>query len=86
MYNVVNAPQGSGRSGVSKKLTIYGKTGTAEVDIRGERIKNTWFTSFVTVNDKRYVVTVLVEEGRSGGRDCAPVAKEFYERYFTELP
>ena len=83
MYNVVNAPQGSGRSGRSSELTIYGKTGTAEVDIRNERIKNTWFTSFVTYKGKRYALTVLVEEGRSGGRDCAPVAKEFYERYLS---
>ena len=81
MYQVVNAPRGSGKRARSEDLTIYGKTGTAEVDTREGRIKNTWFTSFVTYNKKRYVLTILVEEGKSGGGDCAPLAKEFFERY-----
>ena len=85
MYQVVNAPQGSGRSARSKLLTIYGKTGTAEVDTADGRINNTWFTSFTVKNDKRYALTILVEEGRSGGRNCAPLAKEFFERYLQEL-
>ena len=85
MYQVVNAPQGSGRSARSKLLTIYGKTGTAEVDTADGRINNTWFTSFTVKNDKRYALTIRVEEGRSGGRNCAPLAKEFFERYLQEL-
>ena len=85
MYQVVNAPQGSGRSAKSKKVTIYGKTGTAEVDTREGRINNTWFTSFVIKNNRRYALTILVEEGRSGGRNCAPLAKEFFERYLQDL-
>lgn len=85
MYQVVNAPQGSGRSARSKKIVIYGKTGTAEVDTREGRINNTWFTSFTSKNNHRYALTILVEEGRSGGRNCAPLAKEFFERYLQDL-
>ena len=81
MYQVVNSPQGSGRSARSDKFVIYGKTGTAEVDTPGGRINNTWFTAFTEKGSRRYALAILVEEGRSGGRNCAPLAKEFFEKY-----
>ena len=81
MYQVVNAPQGSGRGAQSRQLEIYGKTGTAEVDTPRGRINNTWFTSFIRHDNTNYALTILVEEGRSGGRSCAPLAKEFFEQY-----
>ena len=84
MFEVVNSPHGSGKSAQSDMLTIYGKTGTAEVDTRQGRINNTWFTCFTAKNNTRYALTILVEEGRSGGRNCAPIAKEFLEKYLLE--
>lgn len=84
MFEVVNSPTGSGKSAQSDMLTIYGKTGTAEVDTRQGRINNTWFTCFTAKNNTRYALTILVEEGRSGGRNCAPIAKEFFEKYLKE--
>lgn len=85
MYQVVNAPQGSGKSAQSDQLVIYGKTGTAEVDTARGRINNTWFTCFTEKNSVRYALTILVEEGRSGGRNCAPLAKKFLEDYLKEM-
>ena len=85
MYKVVNSQQGSGKSARSDDLVIYGKTGTAEVDTRHGRINNTWFTCFTEKNNTRYALTILVEEGRSGGRNCAPLAKKFLEEYLREL-
>ncbi|MBE6370185.1 MAG: hypothetical protein E7056_08520 [Lentisphaerae bacterium] len=84
MYQVVNASRGSGKSARSDKFIIYGKTGTAEVDTPQGRINNTWFTSFVKSESTNYALTVLVEEAKSGGRNCAPLAKEFFERYLSE--
>ena len=84
MYQVVNSNQGSGKSAKSNELTIYGKTGTAEVDTRNGRVNNTWFSCFTEKNNVRYALTILVEEGRSGGRDCAPLAKKFLEDYLRE--
>ena len=84
MFQVVNAPAGSGRAAHSSKLTIYGKTGTAEVDVAGRRINNTWFIAFTSHRGRRYALAVLIEDGRSGGRDCAPLAKEFLERFLME--
>ena len=85
MYQVVNSNQGSGKSAKSDQLVIYGKTGTAEVDTRHGRINNTWFSCFTEKNNTRYALTILVEEGRSGGRNCAPLAKKLLEEYLREL-
>lgn len=82
MYQVVNSNTGSGKSAKSAALTIYGKTGTAEVDTPKGRIKNTWFTAFTEHEKQKYALVVMVEEARSGGRDCAPLGKEFFESYF----
>lgn len=84
MFRAVNSPGGSGRNAHSDKLVIYGKTGTAEVDVGPRRINNTWFIAFTSYRGRRYALAVLIEEGRSGGRDCAPLAKEFLERFLLE--
>lgn len=85
MYRVVNSNQGSGKSAKSDKLVICGKTGTAEVDTLHGRINNTWFTCFTEKDNIRYALTILVEEGRSGGRNCAPLARNFLEEYLREM-
>ena len=84
MFRVVNSPGGSGRGAHSDRLTIYGKTGTAEVSVSGRIINNTWFIAFTEHGGRRYAMAVLVEEGRSGGRDCAPLAKELLEQFLLE--
>jgi len=84
MFQVVNAPGGSGRGAHSGRLAIYGKTGTAEVDVGERRINNTWFIAFTSHRGRRYALAILIEDGRSGGRDCAPLAKEFLERFLLE--
>ena len=63
------------------KMRVCGKTGTAELDVRGPdgRLKNTtWFTSFAPHERPKYAVVVMVENGHTGGSTCAPVAREVY--------
>ena len=58
-----------------------GKTGTAQVmDARNHKTgQTTWFASFGgTGEDRRYAVVVMVEDGRSGGESCAPLAHDVY--------
>ncbi|MPN59120.1 hypothetical protein SDC9_206838 [bioreactor metagenome] len=81
MFDVVNTPNGSGREAKVDGLALYGKTGSAEVGPANNRILTTWFISFVTWKGKTYACTVMVEEGKSGGRSCAPLAAEFFRRY-----
>jgi penicillin-binding protein 2 len=59
---------------------VAGKTGTAEVKSTGSPYKKiTWFDSYAPYEDPRYVVVVMVEDGASGGKACAPVARKIYQ-------
>jgi penicillin-binding protein 2 len=59
---------------------VAGKTGTAEVKSAGSHYKKiTWFDSYGPYEDPRYVVVVMVEDGGSGGKACAPVALKIYK-------
>jgi penicillin-binding protein 2 len=59
---------------------VAGKTGTAEVKSAGSNYKHvTWFTSYGPFENPRYVIIVMVEDGRFGGPTCAPVAEKIYE-------
>lgn len=51
-----------------------GKTGSAE--ITGQQGVNAWFAGYAPLHRPRYAVTILVEQGISGGESAAPVFKE----------
>jgi penicillin-binding protein 2 len=62
-------------------LRICGKTGTAERDQRrpdGKKKNSTWFISFAPYERPQFAVVVMVEDGESGGRTCAPIAGDVY--------
>jgi len=54
-----------------------GKTGSAQI---GNGSVNAWFAGYAPRSNPRYVVTVLVEKGASGGESAAPVFREIMER------
>jgi penicillin-binding protein 2 len=59
---------------------VAGKTGTAEVKSPGSPYRKiTWFDSYGPYENPRYVVIVMIEDGASGGKACAPVAEKIYE-------
>ena len=53
-----------------------GKTGSAEVRNPNGNSINAWFSGYVPADHPRYVITVLVQDGESGGETAAPVFKE----------
>lgn len=81
MFEVVNAPNGSGRMAKVDELAIYGKTGTAEVGSKENRTQNTWFIAFLEYEGRRYAIAVIVEDGVSGGSSCAPLVAQFFREY-----
>lgn len=81
MFQVVNSPTGTGRRAKNLAITLYGKTGSAEVGPRDNRRKNTFFVAFGRRDGINYSIAVLVEEGVSGGSSCAPLVAEFFEDY-----
>jgi peptidoglycan glycosyltransferase/penicillin-binding protein 2 len=61
---------------------VAGKTSSAQT---GQRIENqevihAWFTGYVPRMYPKYVITVLAENGRSGGSVAAPVFKKIAQR------
>lgn len=84
MWMVVNGALGSGKTARNQFITLYGKTGTAEVGPKEARYKNTWFIAFGEFNKKRYALSVFAEHGESGGRTCAPIAREFFNQWLAK--
>lgn len=79
----VNDEEGTGERAAVRGMVIGGKTGTAELK-HGRAVvdKISWFVSFGSTSAKeapRYVVVAMVESGGSGGKTCAPVARQVYE-------
>jgi penicillin-binding protein 2 len=94
MYEVCNAPYGTARNHISSKITIAGKTGTAQVvaimqDIEKRQLEHemeyytrshAWFTSYGPYNNPQYVVSVLVEHGGHGGSAGGLIASKIYNK------
>lgn len=58
-------------------ITVAGKTGTAQVG--KDIIPHAWFVGFAPSRDPMYTVLVLIENGESGGRTAAPVARKIFD-------
>lgn len=94
LWQVVNAPGGTGSNARVEGLNVAGKTGSVQVIAYSGWIKasalpfkfrdHAWFASFAPVNDPQIVVVVFVEHGGAGGADAAPLAKMLYEAYFSQ--
>ncbi|MCC8060068.1 MAG: penicillin-binding protein 2 [Clostridiales bacterium] len=78
MRGVVAA--GTGSAVRTDAYTAAGKTGSAEYQTGKET--HACFTGFAPVEDPEIVVTVVVEEGGSGGQTAAPVARAVFDTYF----
>ena len=69
----------TGGTGVGANIagvTVAGKTGTAEVDVGGERKNHAWFVCFAPVEDPKVAVAVVSEYGGVGGQVAAPLARQ----------
>jgi penicillin-binding protein 2 len=74
---------GSAQSLKNLPVMVAGKTGTAQFDSR--KATHSWFTGFAPFNDPEIVLTILVEEGGESTEAAVPIAKDFWQWYFTSL-
>lgn len=94
LLGVVHGPRGTARplaEGIDYQ--IIGKTGTAQVfsisnfeeheaDEVAERMRDhAWFIGYAPRHEPRIAVAVLVENGTSGGRVAAPIARVMFDEY-----
>ncbi|MCI5146765.1 MAG: penicillin-binding protein 2, partial [Candidatus Electrothrix sp. AR3] len=96
LIEAVNGRRGTARRAKLEKITVAGKTGTAQVvrlkqykhlkekDIPYKYRDHAWFTCFAPAEKPEIAVTVLVEHGLHGGSGAAPIAKAVLEKYFAD--
>jgi len=66
---------GTGHNAWTTNAPSAGKTASAQ---SGNNI-NAWYAGFYPIDKPQYVVVILVEKGKSGGQDAAPVFKRIIE-------
>ena len=72
MFDVINAPTGTGKRAYIPDILMAGKTGTAEYGSRHNRKKNTWMILFAPYTNPKYAIAMIVEDGISGGITVGP--------------
>lgn len=73
---------GTGKKAVPAGLVCGGKTATAQTgqfDSQGKEILDTWFAGFYPVDHPKVVIVVLIQHGRSGSQDAAPVFRDILQ-------
>ncbi len=78
---------GTGTLAFSSLFNSCGKTATAQsgqYDETGREIKICWYAGFFPAESPRYTLCIMVEDGVSGGTDCAPVFKEICENIYIQ--
>jgi len=93
MKKVVNQEDGTAFNSKLKNVDfkMAGKTGTSQViskreeEMTKEEIKNNkshaLFTAFFPIKSPKYAITIFIENGESGAKTAAPLAKEIIEKY-----
>lgn len=98
MVAAVNTKGGTAWLVRSKKLSIAGKTGTAQVighktlasldenEKNQKTLQNhAWFAAFAPSENPEISVVVLIQHGGAGAKDAGPIAKQILDYYFTEI-
>ncbi len=94
MYEVCNYPKGTATQYLSSKVTIAGKTGTAQVvailqDVEDRVLEHemayysrshAWFTSYGPYKNPQFVVMVMVEHGGHGGAAAGKIVSKIYNK------
>ncbi|MFZ5823343.1 MAG: peptidoglycan D,D-transpeptidase FtsI family protein [Bacillota bacterium] len=71
--------RGTGRAAWVEGQGSAGKTGSAETVHDGRPVTHAWFAGWTPVESPRYVIVVLVEDGKSGGLAAAPLFRRIAE-------
>lgn len=80
MVDVVK--RGTGKNARISGVSVAGKTGTAEV---GQNVlPHSWFVAFAPAEDPVIAISVIVENGETGGGKAASVAKKVIEAYLNK--
>ena len=73
--------EGTGSALRTEAYSAAGKTGSAEFEKNKET--HAWFVGFAPAEHPKIAVCVLVEEGGSGGKAAAPIARKMFDVYLV---
>ena len=71
--------EGTGRTAAIPETRVAGKTATSQTGrmiSENEEALNTWFAGYLPADKPRWAIVVMVEEGRSGSENCAPIFRD----------
>lgn len=93
MFAVVNEPEGTALGSRLRDFNFGGKTGTAQVvslhrtenqdDLARELQDHALFVGLAPIENPQIAVAVVVENGGSGSRSSAPIAKAMVQNYLN---
>ena len=79
MIRVVKSGTGT-RAALSNGYVVAGKTGSAEASNDKSVLSHAWFVGYITNDNAPYAISVLVENGGSGGGVAAPLARKILQK------
>ena len=77
---IATVKKGTGTRAALNGYTVAGKTGSAEASNDKSVEAHAWFVGYITNEKTPYAVCVLIENGGSGGRNAAPLARRILEK------
>ncbi len=97
MYHVCNVAGGTAKRYINSKVTIAGKTGTAQIvsipQSEKKRMKeheleyfkrsHAWLTTYAPYKNPKYVITIMVEHGGHGGSAAGKMVSKIYEKLYN---
>ena len=82
MYDAVNKDKGTAYNAAVdlSKGKVYGKTGTVQICSNCDILPHAWFAGFIeTKDDKKYTITIIIENGGKGSNIPSKLAGEIFE-------
>ncbi len=61
-----------------------GKTGSAQSVYKNKEVTHAWFTGYIPYQNPEYIITVFMEDGKSGRQAAVPVCKKIAEALYNE--
>ena len=95
MIEVINSPNGTANNIKDTRYVIAGKTGTAQIkSYEGQEYKDirenpffrdhALFVGYAPIPNPELLILVIIENGESGSRVAAPIAKAGFDYYLTK--
>lgn len=90
MVDTVASPEGTAHAQFTRKMTMGGKTGTAQtiqldsgVKCSGEKCRDhAWFIAFAPADKPQIAAAVIVENGGFGASAAAPIVGNLVDKYY----